>query len=156
MQLTIAISIGAPPGTVWDVIEPIEQHVDWMADAEAITFTGPTTRGMGTTFDCATRVGPLRVVDRMRIIEWVPDRTMGIEHRGWVRGAGRFSLTSVGPSSTEFTWSEQLVFPWWMGGAFGAAAARPVLRAIWRRNLRRLKAIVESRTQRTEEEGRHA
>jgi hypothetical protein len=31
-----------------------------------------------------------------------------------------------------------------MGGPVGALAAKPVLRAIWRRNLRRLKVIVEA------------
>ena len=45
---------------------------------------------------------------------------------------------------TRFTWNERLRFPWWLGGAVGARLAKPVLRAIWRRNLRRLKAIVEA------------
>ena len=42
-----------------------------MADAESIRFTTARTRGVGTAFDCVTRVGPLRTTDRMTIVEWV-------------------------------------------------------------------------------------
>ena len=34
-----------PPAEVWRVLEPIESHVDWMADAEIIRFTTDQTRG---------------------------------------------------------------------------------------------------------------
>jgi hypothetical protein len=60
-----------------------------------------------------------------------------------VAGVGRFALRRRGRNRTRFTWTERLVFPWWMGGPVGAIAAKPVLRAVWRRNLRRLKREVE-------------
>ena len=115
-----------------------------MAEAETIRFTSTRTRGVGTTFDCVTKVGPIRMTDRMTITEWEPGRMMGIEHSGVVTGRGRFTLRRRRGGRTRFTWKEHLTFPWWMGGAVGAFAAKPVLRAIWRRNLRRLKAIVEA------------
>ena len=80
------------PPTCGASIEPIERHVDWMADAESITFTSTTQRGVGTRFDCLTRVGPFRTTDRMTVTEWEPGRAMGIEHRGVVTGRGRFTL----------------------------------------------------------------
>jgi carbon monoxide dehydrogenase subunit G len=143
MIVDVAITIDAAPETVWEVIEPIERHVDWMADAASITFTSEQTRGPGTSFDCVTKIGPFRTVDKMVVTEWSPAQTMGIEHRGLVTGTGRFTLTPLGAGRTEFAWTEQLNFPRWMGGRAGEVAAQPVLRAVWRRNLRHLKALVE-------------
>jgi uncharacterized protein YndB with AHSA1/START domain len=144
VRIRVGIVIDAPPEVTWRAVEPIERHVDWMADAESIRFTGSQTRGTGTSFDCITKVGPFRLTDRMTIIEWEPGRRMGIAHHGLVSGRGRFTLRRARGGRTRFTWNERLTFPWWMGGPLGAIAAKPVLRAIWGRNLRRLKAIVEA------------
>ena len=142
MSINVEVTIDAPPSVVWRVIEPIEDHVDWMADARRITFTSEQTRGVGTSFDCLTRLGPFRTVDRMTVTEWEPGQAMGIEHHGLVAGSGRFTLAAH-PRGTIFSWTEELRFPWWMGGRIGAFAARPVLGAVWRRNLRRLRQLVE-------------
>jgi len=144
VRIRVGITIDAPPDDIWRIVEPIEHHVDWMADADTIRFTGKQTRGTGTTFDCVTRVGPVRLTDRMTVTEWEPGRLMGIEHRGVVTGRGRFVLRRRRGRRTRFTWNERLSFPWWLGGEVGALLAKPVLRAIWRRNLRRLKSIAEA------------
>jgi len=92
MRIRVGVTIDATPAVVWRTVEPIERHVDWMTDAATITFTGRQTRGVGTAFDCLTKVGPFRLVDRMVVTEWAPAKTMGIEHRGVVSGRGRFTL----------------------------------------------------------------
>jgi len=143
VRIKVGISILATPSEVWRVIEPIERHVDWMADAESITFTSTMHRGVGTRFDCVTRVGPFHTKDALTITEWEPGRVMGIEHVGAVKGTGRFTLAKRPRGKTRFTWTEELTFPWWMGGAVGALAAKPVLRAVWKRNLRRLQHMIE-------------
>ena len=143
MRLRVGITIAASPAEVWRVIEPIERHVDWMADAVSITFTSAARRGVGTRFDCSTRIGPLRTTDRMEVTEWTPGRSLGIEHQGVVTGRGRFTLRRRPRGRTRFTWTEELHFPRWLGGPVGAAVARPVLRGVWRRNLRRLRRLVE-------------
>lgn len=131
--------IDAPPAEVWADVRHIARHVEWMHDAESIVFTSDTTEGVGTTFDCATRVGPLRLTDRMEITEWEPDAVMGVRHVGVVEGTGRFTLTPVaGGARTRFAWEEDLRFPWWMGGPLGALVGGQVLRLIWRRNLKLL------------------
>lgn len=130
---------------MWAAIEDISTHVDWMEDAVAIRFTSKRRRGVGTTFDCDTRVGPLRLTDRMEITEWRSGRVMGIRHVGAVTGEGRFVLRRRLRGGTRFTWEERLVFPWWMGGPIGAAVGgHVVLRLVWRRNLGNLKRRVES------------
>jgi hypothetical protein len=143
--IVVSIEIDAAATRVWEVVEPVERHVDWMHDAVAIRFSGEQTRGVGTEFLCDTKVGPLRLVDRMEITEWVPTEVMGVRHSGLVTGNGRFTITPIDLGRrTRFTWQEDLTFPWWMGGPIGAfVGGKLVLRAIWKRNLRGLKRLVE-------------
>ncbi|HEX2039438.1 MAG TPA: SRPBCC family protein [Acidimicrobiales bacterium] len=136
MRVRVGIVIDAPPAAVWSAVRDVRSHVAWMSDAESITVTSPTT------FDCVTRVGPFRLVDRMEIVEWDEGRAMGIRHVGLVRGEGRFALRRTWRGRTRFTWEEWLRLPWWMGGPLGALVAKPVLRRIWRANLRRLAVLV--------------
>jgi uncharacterized protein YndB with AHSA1/START domain len=134
--------IAAPPEQVWAAVEDISSHVRWMEDAVAIRFTSVTRSGVGAAFDCDTKVGPFRLTDRMVVTDWAPPRVMGIRHEGVVTGIGRFVLAPV-VGGTAFSWEEDLSFPAWMGGRLGGAAAVPVLRRVWRRNLRNLKTLVE-------------
>jgi hypothetical protein len=116
-----------------------------MADAVAIRFQTEQTRGVGTTFFCDTKVGPIKLVDVMTITAWEPNAVMGVTHTGVVTGTGEFTLTALSDSSTRFTWTESLVFPWWLGGPIGAiVGGQIVMKAIWRRNLRKLKKLVEA------------
>lgn len=153
-RIRVCRTIGAPPRDVWAVVERIEAHTEWMADAVAIRFTGPRRRGAGTELTCDTRVGPFRSTDVMRVTEWRPRRALGVEHLGAVRGTGRFTLRRVRGGRTRFCWQERLVFPWWLGGPLGGLAARPVLRRLWRANLERLAALVEPSPRRPGPAGR--
>jgi uncharacterized protein YndB with AHSA1/START domain len=145
-SICVTVELDAPPARVWEVIEPIEHHVDWMHDAVAIRFEGDQRRGVGTAFACDTKVGPIRLVDQMEITEWEPPAVMGVRHRGVVTGSGRFTLTPLDLGRrTRFAWSEDLTFPWWLGGRVGELlGGRLVMRAIWRRNLRELERLINS------------
>lgn len=139
-SISISIEIDAPVDEVWRDVADLGSHVEWMADAESITFTSESTTGAGTVFDCETKVGPIRLTDKMTVTEWVTGQTIGVRHEGLVTGEGRFTLEPVSETRTRFSWAEDLTFPWWMGGGVGGYVARPVLTAIWRRNLKRLAA----------------
>jgi len=149
-RITVSTVIEASPQEVWDAVEDLTSHVTWMADAEAIRVTSAQSSGVGTTFDCDTRVGPLRLTDRMEITRWEPGRAMGVRHVGLVTGEGAFTLSPAGRRlwrrrrATRFQWQERLVFPWWMGGPVGGLLGAAVLRWVWRGNLRRLKQLVEA------------
>jgi carbon monoxide dehydrogenase subunit G len=146
-RITVSVEIDATPTEVWSVVEPIERHVDWMADAEAIRFCGEQTRGTGTRFECDTKVGPIRLTDEMEITAWEPAVRMGVRHRGIVTGSGEFELEPIDLGRrTRFTWTEELDFPWYLGGPVGEAVGGPlVMRQIWKRNLTRLRRLVERR-----------
>jgi hypothetical protein len=145
VSIRVSIDIAAPVQKVWDIVEPIERHIDWMADAVAIRFQTEQTRGTGTKFFCDTKVGPIKLVDVMTITAWEPGKVMGVTHTGVVTGTGEFTLEAIDASNTRFTWTEKLIFPWWLGGPLGAlVGGQIVMKAIWRRNLRKLKKLVES------------
>jgi len=145
-RVHVAVEIDAELSRVWAALERIEDHVQWMADAVAIRFDTEQRRGTGTTFVCDTKVGPIKLADRMAITAWEPPTVMDVRHDGLVTGTGRFTLTPIDLGRrTKFVWQETLAFPWWLGGRFGAAiAARMVLRRLWQRNLRTLKRLIET------------
>lgn len=141
--IQVSIDINASPAAVWDYVEDIATHPEWMRDAVAIRFTSPTTSGVGTTFDCDTRIGPFRLTDRMEVTEWRAGEAMAIRHTGVVTGVGRFTLAPASGGGTHFVWTEELRFPWWQGGRVTALLARPVLRRVWQRNLQGLRDRVD-------------
>lgn len=143
-RIRVRRTLAAPVATVWSALADISSHVRWMADAEAITFTTGQREGVGTAFDCATKVGPLRLTDRMEVTEWSPHRAMAVRHVGIVTGEGRFTLRRRGRRRTELTWEETLRFPWWIP----AAPAAWVLAMLWRGNLRRLERSLPVRRRR--------
>lgn len=145
-RVRAAVIIEATPTEVWAAVEDISTHVSWMHDAVAIRFTSSQHQGVGTTFDCDTKVGPIKLVDRMEITAWEPGRRMGVRHVGLVTGSGAFTLREAGAQRTEFLWDESLTFPWWLGGELGGRLGAVLLAAIWRRNLRDLKHLVQSRS----------
>ena len=124
-RVQIQTTIDAPPHAVWRRLADIADHVSWMADAAAIRFTGERRSGVGTTFECDTRVGPLRTTDVMEVTEWRERRAMGVRHGGLVTGTGRFVLRRRGPGPHPADLGRDLRFPWWLGGALGGLGAAP-------------------------------
>jgi carbon monoxide dehydrogenase subunit G len=148
-RISVSQVVDAPPSAVWRELADVARHVDWMADAESIRFASDQRTGVGTRFDCVTRVGPLRTVDRMEVTDWREGHEIAVRHQGLVRGEGRFTIEAAKVEAerrTEGTvvgWTERIRFPWYLGGPVTGLLAAPVLRRIWRANLRRLAAQVE-------------
>ncbi len=147
IRVSTVISAGA--AEVWADVRHIASHVEWMQDAVSIEFeagdgsqegSSSNREGVGVSFRCLTKVGPVRLTDRMEVTEWVEGRVIGIRHRGLVTGSGRLGLTPMDHSHTEVVWEERLEFPARLGGPLGAGLARPILRRIWSRNLANLAA----------------
>lgn len=139
----VSVEIRAPLEAVWAAAADLGSHTAWMADAESITFLTARQRGLGTRMEVATRIGPLRTKDVMEVTEWEDRRRIGVRHTGLVTGRGAFELEEVDPATTRFTWRERLTFPWYLGGPLIARVASPVLGAVWKRNLERLKSRLE-------------
>lgn len=141
-MIRVDVLIDAPKAAVWEHLADLGSHAEWMADAESIGFRSGERSGVGTVMEVDTRVGPLRTTDVIEVTGWTEGEFIEVNHRGLVSGRGRFDLDAVA-GGTRFTWTEQLVFPWWLGGPVAALLATPVLAWIWRRNLVRLRLRVE-------------
>lgn len=141
--IEVSVEIRAPLEAVWAAAADLGSHTEWMADAESITFITARQRGLGTRMEVATRIGPLRTKDVMEVTEWEDRRRIGVRHTGLVTGQGAFELEEIDPATTRFTWRERLTFPWYLGGPLIARVAAPVLGAVWKRNLKRLKSRLE-------------
>lgn len=140
--VSTSVLVEAPAAAVWVGLSDLASHVEWMTDAERIHFETAATSGEGVRMRVHTRIGPLRTVDLIEVTEWDPPRRIGVSHRGLVRGHGSFDLTALA-GGTRITWSEDLMFPMWLGGSVTARIARPILSSVWRRNLTALKRRIE-------------
>lgn len=95
MKIHVGVHIAASPADVWDAIQDVESHTEWMRDAVAIRFLGHQRQGAGTRFVCDTKIGPFSLSDVMEITEWSPGQRMGVRHAGLVAGEGAFTLVKV-------------------------------------------------------------
>ncbi len=138
VKVLVSQVIPAERHLVWSELARLEDHVEWMMDATAIRFLGSPRSGVGTRFECDTKVGPIRLTDVMEVTEWEEEERIGVRHLGVVSGSGRFTLSDVAGPATLVAWEEQLSFPWWLGSTVGARLAKPVFTALWKGNLRRL------------------
>ena len=145
-RVHVEVEIDATPDEVWARIADVSRHTEWMRDAAAIRLLSEQREGVGTRFECDTKIGPLTLTDVMEIIDWRPGVAMGVRHEGVVTGAGLFTLTPIDlDRRTRFAWTEELRFPWWLGGKLGEIiGGNVVMKAIWRRNLRGLKTLDEA------------
>lgn len=135
--------VRAPLAVVWEAVADLGSHPRWMTDAESLEFLGDVRSGVGTRMLVETRVGPLRTRDVIEVTGWEPGQRITVVHRGAISGEGVLQLDAMA-GGTRLKWSERLRFPWWWGGALTALLARPVLRWVWRRNLRRFERLVEA------------
>lgn len=143
-RIRVGVTIDAPRRTVWRAVRDVSTHTDWMREAVSLRLVRGRPNRVGAVYECDTRVGPLRTLDVMEITEWRRGRAIGVRHAGVVTGSGRFTLRGRG-RRTRFTWSESLSFPWTLGGPIGGVVGGQVLKLVWRKNLRHLKAMVEGR-----------
>ena len=142
-SVAVSVDIAAPVSEVWKMAADLASHGKWMEDVESIEFGSEARQGNGTELRVATRVGPFRTIDVMTVTGWEPPRKISVRHRGLFTGRWEFEISAVG-GATRFTWTEEIDFPWRAGGPIGEIVARPILTRIWRRNLQRLKVLLEA------------
>lgn len=138
-------TLPGPPETVWDLLTDWEHQHDWMLEASDVAVTSPEREGVGVEAHATVRIAGIRMRDRIRVSGWDPPRRLEIRHLGWVKGRGVLELTPSG-GGTRVDWREELVPPWGLVGFVGMLPFVPVMRRIFRRDLRVLEGLVRARS----------
>ena len=142
-RIEVSITINQPLEVVWNEVKVMENHVNWMQDAEKIDFLSENTFGLNTKMNVLTKVGPFSLNDVITVTEWKEMECIAVIHEGIVAGEGVFNLSEVDDTTTKFQWVETLKFPLYLGGPIGEIIGGIVLKYIWKKNLNNLKGIFE-------------
>lgn len=142
--INVSITINKSIDEVWDEVSILKNHTNWMKDAVSIEFLNDKTQGLGTKMKVLTKVGPIKLFDYMTVTEWIDKKSIGVDHVGIVTGKGKFTLREVTEEKTDFQWEETLRFPIYLAGPVGEFFGSPVLKLIWRNNLKGLKELFEN------------
>jgi carbon monoxide dehydrogenase subunit G len=134
----------APPAVVWALITDWERQDDWMLEASDFTVTSSEREGVGVEAEATIGIGGIRTRDRVRVSGWEPNRRLAIEHRGWVTGHGEIVLTQLPGDRTHIRWREELEPPLGLAGALGMTGFRPLMKRIFRRDLRVLATLART------------
>jgi uncharacterized protein YndB with AHSA1/START domain len=142
--IDLSTTLPGPPAVVWALITDWENQDKWMLEASEFVVTSPHREGVGVEATATIRVGGIKTHDPIRVDVWEPERRLGIEHRGWVKGRGDLTLEPDG-AGTRMHWREELHPPWGVLGSVGLRLYAPVLARTFRRDLELLAALVQKR-----------
>ncbi|MDA9275663.1 hypothetical protein N9Q11_01805 [Acidimicrobiia bacterium] len=142
--INVSITINKSIDEVWNEVSILKNHTNWMKDAVSIEFLNDKTQGLGAKMKVLTKVGPIKLFDYMTVTEWIDKKSIGVDHVGIVTGKGKFTLREITEEKTDFQWEETLRFPIYLAGPVGEFFGSPVLKLIWRNNLKGLKELFEN------------
>lgn len=139
----MSIDLPAPPKAVWARLVDWERLGDWMHEASSFRVTTPHREGVGVEAAARIRIAGITTEDSIRVSRWEPPEWLEIQHLGWVKGSG---LMHCRPSATGcfLWWRETLIPPLGKAGWLGMTVLAPVMGAVFRRDLRLLRALIQS------------
>ncbi|MBU3716613.1 MAG: SRPBCC family protein [Candidatus Nanopelagicaceae bacterium] len=106
------VIIDAPLNEVWRALVQWENQGDWMALTRvSASDQGADDSGIGTTIEAFTGIGPIGVLDKMKVTSWEPPNFCRVDHYGrLIKGIGEFRLVDLG-NKTRFDWYEEIKAP---------------------------------------------
>ena len=137
------IDISRRPEAVWPYLVDWEHLDRWMKEARGFKVIGAQREGVGVEAEATIRIAGITTRDRVRVTVWQPPVALEIEHLGWVRGTGYMELSPTDEGCHMF-WREELIPPLGPLGVSGMRLIAPIMRQVFRRDLRLLKKLVES------------
>ena len=147
MVIEVSDTMPGPADLVWSLITDWEHQDDWMLEASGFEVVGEQREGVGVEARATVRIAGIKTRDTIRVSMWEPPRILVIDHLGWVKGAGEIQLQPVS-EGTRMRWRETLYAPRALGpvGRLGLRLGTPLMRRIFRRDLRVLRSLVRTRS----------
>ena len=142
VTIVTEIDLPALPAAVWPHLVDWERLGEWMREASDFRVLGEQREGVGVEAEATVRIGGIRTRDRIRVTRWEPPTILEMDHLGWVRGRGYMELNPT-DEGTHVFWREELWPPLGIVGRLGLRVYSPLLRRVFRRDLRLLRAAVE-------------
>jgi polyketide cyclase/dehydrase/lipid transport protein len=136
------VDIRRPPEAVWPFLVAWEELPRWMEEMREVRLIGAIREGVGVEAEAIVRIGGITTRDRIRVTRWEPPVVLELVHLGWVSGTGYMELSPTEEGSRLF-WREALDPPWGPLGRLGMRCYRPLMRRVFRRDLERLRDLVE-------------
>ena len=143
VTIVTEIDLPRPPAKVWPHLVDWERLDRWMAEASDFVVLGDRREGVGVEAEATVRIGGIRTRDRIRVTRWEPPTILEMDHLGWVRGRGYMEL-NPSEAGTHLFWREELSPPLGALGRLGLRIYTPLLRRVFRRDLRLLRDVVAS------------
>jgi carbon monoxide dehydrogenase subunit G len=145
--IQVSDTMPGPADVVWSLITDWEHQDDWMLEASDFEVIGEQREGVGVEARATVRIAGIKTRDTIRVSMWEPPRILVIDHLGWVKGAGEIQLQPVS-EGTRMRWRETLYAPRVLGpvGRLGLRLGAPLMRRIFRRDLRVLRSLVRTRS----------
>jgi hypothetical protein len=141
--IVLHVDIAAPAERVWSALVAWETQGEWML-LTRVRGTAQDGIGVGGGIEGFTGIGPVGVLDTMRITVWDPPRRCEVLHTGRVvKGAGVFEVVDLGAGLSRFVWSEILDLPLGLLGRLGFPLVRPLFHWGVQRSLARFARYVE-------------
>jgi uncharacterized protein YndB with AHSA1/START domain len=145
VEITQSITIGRSTAAVWPYLVDWERLDRWMEEISDVRVTTSHREGVGVEASATVRIAGISTRDRIRVTRWEPPHVLEIAHLGWVRGRGLMELSPGADRRSRLLWTETLIPPWGAVGALGMRASLPLMRRVFRRDLVRLRELVEAK-----------
>jgi hypothetical protein len=135
-------TIAAPLQQTWDVAADIARQPEWMHEMKRVEILTPPPIGVNSRGRATVRIFAISTTDDVVITTFTPPHAFGIRHEGRFEGEGLLQFASRDATTTEVNWMEYLRPP--LMPHLGGFLQRPVLRAIFRADLQRLRLLLET------------
>lgn len=139
-EIHLSIVVDAPIVRAWELLSDIDRQPEWMHEMKHVEMLTPPPVGVGSRGRATVRIFGISTTDEVVITRYEPPHTFAIRHEGRFVGEGVINLVALDATHTRVDWMEYLRPP--LFATLGGFLQRPILAAIFRSDLRSLRALL--------------